>query len=304
MDMRTLSAGIPALLAGAILLIPICQAATSPAQLAANMSAGNVDSVIQRAGAKPTMRVGDGTIHADRLRPYANAWLVTLRSKSGAIYPGKIIWSETLDEHDVDGRKTFWWNSGGTAYRNPHGGFKTDEEPKMQVYSNIDIFDAETLAPIRSLHHFSNDDILRVTVEGAHAVWSHATKEEGPWETHPFDLPAPAYDLDGGFFAVLAPLVDLRVGNSGVIPSVGTKDSPVVGYPFRVVRKEKIDAGNYGRVDTTVVEIYEPRTGELFSFWVIDKPPYVLRFTVPGEDYDQDFEELGFTGPIDWDFAR
>ena len=90
-----------------------------------------------------------------------------------------------------------------------------------------------------------------------------------------------------------------------MIPAIGEKDTPVRGFPFRVLRKEKIHAGIYGLVDTTVVELYKPKTavfdGVLFTFWVIDMPPYVLRFVVPGDDYDQDFEELGSADtPINW----
>lgn len=274
----------------------------TPAAAAATALAANFDAAIPRNAARPTIAFGDGAIHSEKLQPYQNAWVVTIRKRDGTVLPTQGIWFETLKQVEIEGRKVFVWNSSSIDYRTQ--GFSIDEQAKMIVFSNLDILDAKTLAPIRSLHHFGNDDILRYSVDGRHVSWGHASSDNGPWETHNFDTPVPAYDLDGGFFAVFAPLLDLRVGNSGVLPGIGDKDNPLRGYPFRVVRKEKLRAGNFGAVETTVVEIYEPRTEEVFTFWVVDRPPYVLRFTVPGEAYDQDFEEVGFTGSIDWNFAR
>jgi len=282
-------------------------ASTPPPPTTSAVAEDTRDPVLPRQGARPTVQFGDGTIHVDRLKPYENAWLVTLRNrKTGAVLAERSIWTETLlPAREADGREVFSWSSSAVVYRGGGDIAKPDlAKMTMRVASNLDIFDAKTLAPIRSWHHFVNGEILGVSVDGTHVDWSDAASETAAPETHRFDLPAPAYDLDGGFFAVLAPLVDLRVGNSGVLPGVGDKDTPVKGYSFRVVRRETIQAGYYGSAETTVVEIYEPRSDELFTFWVVDRPPYVLRFTVPGDTYDQDFEELGHTGPIDWNFPR
>lgn len=251
---------------------------------------------IPRDDAKPTIELGDGAINGESLKPYENAWRVTLHKKDGSTRQAG-IWTETLATRELNGRKVFWWTSSDIVYTG-------DDLSKMSVYTNLNIVDFKTLAPIRSWHHFSNTDIQNISVDGTHVEISHSTSDSGPKEITRFVTPKPVYDLEGGFWAVVVPALKLDIGNSGVIPGVGDKDMPVKGYPFRVVRQEKLKAGVYGVVDTKVVEVYEPRTKELFTFWVIDKPPYVMRFTVPGDDYDQSFDELGTDGPIDWGFAR
>lgn len=234
---------------------------------------------------EPTFQIGDGTVSGARLTPYDNAFIVRIRDKDGQTTNAG-IWTEQLRLRELDGRKVFVRTQGMVACRR--------DSTNLALYANINVVDAATLAPVRSEQLTPDGHIVKWTFNGA-LVEMRVTETPGAKEeVRQFDTPTPAFDLHGGMYGPLLRALPLRAGYSGVIPAHGEiTDGYYQTIPFNVIGRETVRAGLSGPVEAWVIEVHD--AARLLKFWISDKPPFTIRFTVPGPAYDQTFESIRFS---------
>jgi hypothetical protein len=246
------------------MLIPLCGPATS--QTVPLIGDRQPDAAL-------TIKVGDGAISGKRMTPNEMAWSATSYPENGApVRAG--IWTTQVRLAELDGRKVLVRMAGATVFG--HSSFKI-----LGYNAVTTVVDAETLAPLWSENRNFDGTSEKWIVNGVH-VEQHETGAEPQAKevVHSFDTPVPAYDFEGPLFPFYLKALSLKVGYSGVIPAIGDQDHPLRGVLFKVVRREKVQAGARGLVDAWVVECPDPNTGTL-QFWFSDKFSFPIRMVIP-----------------------
>lgn len=220
-----------------------------------------------------TIRVGDGAISGKRIVPNAMAWSgTTYVDKEGPVKGG--IWNVEIRALEFEGRKVLERTAGAVVMG--HVSLKI-----LGYNAFVNVVDAETLAPIWSEHHNFDGSSEKWIVNGVHVEHHVIGAEPGAKEVvTKFDTPVPAYDFDGPVLPFYYLGMQLKVGASGVMPAIGDLEHPLRGVPFKVVRREKIQAGARGMVDAYLVEMPDPTSGTL-QFWFNDKFSFPIRMIIP-----------------------
>ena len=226
------------------------------------------------------VRVGDGTVLGSRLQPYDNAFVVTKTYKDGRIdHPG--IWTDQLRLREVAGRRMYV-RTQGLAY----------EDGRM--LSSINVFDPATLMPLSDRQHNADGSIETWAIEGMRVEGRIRSAPNSREEIRRSVLREPAFDFNCCMRSLLIAALPLRLGYSAELPAIVMGDGDPGSVPVQVVGRERIRAGARGPVDTWIVETPVPGGGEL-RFWISEKPPFVIRFTVSAagkRNYDQSFDML------------
>ena len=219
--------------------------------------------------------VGDGRIGANPLKPYTNAWMFSF--VQGGKKKDEGIWSDLLQYRTVDGRRLL-------------------ERVQGMTYATglssvtINRFDPATLAPVYSEQHTPDGKVVKRTFAGTH-VELHLTNAPGAAEeVSKADLSQAVFDFNGGMYGTLLAAQHLRAGYAGEIPAVGEFDNKPVMVPFRVLRRETIAAGFAGRQSAWVVQIDGDSP---MTFWISEKPPYILRLSLPMSGGEAVFDMIG-----------
>ncbi len=220
-----------------------------------------------------TIKLGDGAISGKRIEPSQMAWSGTFYPDNGPSYTAG-IWTTEIRLMELDGRKVLVRTAGAVVF--------SHATAKILGYNGVTtVVDAETLAPIWSENRNFDGTSEKWIVDGVH-VEQHETGA-GPGAkdvVQKFDTPVPAYNFEGPLFPFYLKALPLKVGYSGVIPAIGDVGHPLRGVKFRVVRREKIQSGARGVLDTWVVECPDPTTG-LLTFWFSDKYSFPIRMELP-----------------------
>jgi hypothetical protein len=221
-----------------------------------------------------TIKLGDGAISGDRIAPSAMAWGGTAYMDKGAPPIKAGIWNVEIRALEVDGRKVLARTAGAVVMG--HVSLKI-----LGYNAFVNVVDAKTLAPIWSEHRNFDGSWEKWIVDGVHVEHHVIGAEPGAKEVvTKFDTPVPAYDFDGPVLPFYYLGMHLKVGASGVMPAVGDPDHPLRGVPFKVVRREKIQAGARGMVDAYLVEMPDPTAGTL-QFWFNDQFSFPIRMIIP-----------------------
>lgn len=220
-----------------------------------------------------TSKVGDGTITGQRLAPYRVAWHGTLYPENAEPIDGG-IWIHQLRRVQLDGRDVLVRTAGSLL-------FKRSSFSYLGSAAHVTVLDANTLAPIRSEHHNPDGSGEKWTFDGAHVESQEWSDEaHGHEVVHKFDLPLAAYDISGAMLWFYFPTQRLKLGYSGAIAVVGDEAHPLRSLPFKVVRREKVNAGARGLVEAWLVECPDPTTGTA-QFWFADSMPFPVRMVIP-----------------------
>ena len=231
-----------------------------------------------------TLKLGDGTIRGERIRPHRAAWLATFFPKGGGpINPNPGIWNEAVQAGEWNGRRVLV-RSVGTILDG-----RTSYDIRGFI-SHVAVVDADTLAPLWSEHHDADGSTQKLIVQGTRVE----LREKGPGPdakevVRSFDTGVPAYDFSGPMFPFYFKALPLKEGLEGVIPAIGDPEHPLRGVRFRVVRREKIRDGARGMVDAWVVESTHPGQPDIIRFWIGDGESYPIRMELmgdPRESYD------------------
>jgi len=218
----------------------------------------------------PKVTVGDKAVDGARLQPYVNQWGMHVTKPDGTDIPDAGLWKDQLEAVEFAGHQG--WK------RTQDATFKKQDGSIAGHNITINIFDRSTMAPLyrefRSMRPGQPDKDVRITFSsvGLHIESTEAGK------TASSDVKAgPAFDFDGGLYAVLWSAFPLKVGYTASFPSYSEGDNPgtVNWHGFKVLGTEDIQEKGMGTVKALVVE-GDTESGPL-KYWLITKPPFVLR---------------------------
>lgn len=223
------------------------------------------------ADAAPPVRtpVGDSLLDGARLQPYANQWNMDM-TKDGVENPHAGIWKDKLELVQFAGRDC-WKRTQDATFTKKDGSVAANN-----ITTNI--FDRKTMAPLyrefRSTRPGQPAQDVRITMSGG-AMQIESTSAGNT--TRRKVKVQPAFDYDGGLYAVLWSAYPLKPGFSASFPSYSEGSAPetVSWRNFKVTGHESIQEPGLGTVDALVVE-GDSESGPL-KYWLITKPPFVLR---------------------------
>ncbi|HUJ02654.1 MAG TPA: hypothetical protein VLW75_03380 [Rhizomicrobium sp.] len=236
------------------------------------------------APAAKIVRMGDGTVDARKIAPYDNAFVATQIFPGGRlVHPG--IWTDQMRLRDVHGRKLLVRTQSLAYYDG-------------RFLSSVNVFDPVSFAPVSDIQHNPDGSTEKWTFDGSH-VEGHLTAGTpgAKEEVRKFDFPAPFYDFNCCMRSIVQAALPLKPGFSVIVPAFeGTGTLSQVH--FKAIGREKVHAGWRGTVDAQVVET--PLLGGYIRFWIIDKPPYMVRMTLSANSvnpYAQSFDMIA-PGPF------
>ena len=220
------------------------------------------------------VRVGDGTMRGDRIRPYDNVWLVTVRRADGSV-DERGLSSDHVRFREIGGRRYLTRVEGTTAIVGAAG-----RPPSSQFGMTFNVFDPVTMAPLSSESRDSDGSATLREFGGGNVVTRNVPAGGGPAERTEIALAHPAFDFHGGMTGLLLAALPLRTGYAASIPGVG--DTSEDATPIRVLREEVVPAGRLGRVRAWVVRIGDGTMPTLY--WISRRAPYVIKVvvTAPG----------------------
>jgi hypothetical protein len=246
-------------------------------------------------GADPlTVRPGDPSIHGDIIKPYKNRWKLIGRGPDGStIEMG--TWIDVAKIDRIDGREVILRQQ---LWVHDHG---------SEGYVNV--VDHKTLAPILSQYtnaaglyrriEFSPDgrkvryQSSPVPEQGP-AAGSTPYRISAPMVGGEIKLPSPLFDFNTGMFGLLLAGFPLKEGYSARFPvfrSYDPKPDPA-WVDFEVQGREKVPAGPGKTLDTWLVVVHSPDTGEVMTINLSSDPPYIIRLRQPWDGRDWTFEMM------------
>ena len=238
---------------------------------------------LSQPNAELTIKLGDGTIDGIKMSAHDATWLATFNPKNDKPFNAG-IWNEQVRLENYNGRMVFVRMVGAIVY-----GHKTHEIRGYIAHSAM--LDAKTLAPISDEHRDFDGSTEKWYFNGTHVEVHKIGPKPGDKEVvTKFDTGVAAYDFTGPMFPFYFKALPLKVGYSGVIPAVGDDAKhPLKGVKFKVVRREKVQAGARGMVDAWVVESIHPGQTDTIRFWISDDASFPIRMEImgdPRESYD------------------
>ena len=203
--------------------------------------------------------VGDPSVDGSVIRPYTNRWRLTVARPGGE--PREVA---TVTDEVVS-------SDAGALKRT-----QVTRYDKGITTTDVNVFDAKTLAPV-SMDFTRSDtgashhrEFRGALVRGRHVASPSAVAEEAEAT---FD--AAVFDFYGGMYGLLIAAFPLGEGYAATIPAVDEDELRRESVTFRVVRRERVDAGPTAKVDAWVVDV-DTKQGPM-TFWLTKAPPYVIK---------------------------
>jgi len=226
-----------------------------------------------------TVKVGDGTLDGAFLEPYNNAWFYTVTPDGGPVRP-QGIWSDHLQRTEENGKPALM--------RVQSVGFLNGRSNVV-----INVFDAKTLAPIRSETHGIDGTIFRRVFDGAHITEvTLANGKDTTAASTSTDLPQAVYDFNGGTYGLLLAALPLKAGLTGALPAVADPAGGKAQFstePFHVLQQETVSAGAHGMMKTWKVESAKPGQYTM-AFWLTKRAPYIIRLVMDDRAHKRTLE--------------
>jgi hypothetical protein len=216
------------------------------------------------------------TLNAGHLRPYENAFVVTVYKDGKSQSPG--IWTDRLSFRTVDNRSV--------AVRTQSMGYF---DGRANV--SVNVFDRNSFEPISdtqfhpdgSKEHWTFDDKAAIGV---------LTDSSGTEKRKEFYRDHKSFDLNCCMYSLLPAAAPLSAGLVFDVPGMEGASGPS-DVKFRVLNREIVHAGTLGNVMAWLVET--DSQGGYIHFWIADDPPYLVRMTLSTndtKDYSQSFDMI------------
>jgi hypothetical protein len=248
------------------------------------------------AAAPVTIMPGDPAVDGRFIHPYATKWKVMGRGADGSVIQMG-TWSDTtridrLNGREVLIRRQLWLHDKGA-----------------EGYYNI--VDHKTMEPVLSQHvnslgtyrrfEFGKDDrsVRYAQFQPSPPEAGKSLPMNAPMQQGALKLKQPYFDFNCGMFGLLIAGFPLKEGYSARFPvfrSYDPKDVPA-WVDFTVKGKETISAGPYKNLDTWLVVVNSPDTGEVMTLNIAKVPPYVIELRQPWDGRDWTFEMVDVTTP-------
>ncbi len=259
----------------------------SPTLLAAAILSA---SAAARAAPAAPVTVGDGFVDARRLQPYDNAFVATMIKLDGTVRVAG-VWSDHLRLTEARGAPAL--------IRMQAMAYETGV-----VEEHVNTFDRATFAPISDFQRNPDGSAETWSVDGVHVEGKVTPKPGVEPKTSRFETKARGFDFNCCMRSLIPAAMRLKVGETIRVSAIPMADGDPDEVVYRVLRRERVDAGWRGRVDAWVLETDIPGLpGGVLHFWIADEAPYLVRMTLigtidgSGKRYDQSFDMLGATRP-------
>jgi len=211
------------------------------------------------------------------LQPYSNAWLMTFHGEDGSVSEPQ-LWEDRLETIDWNGRPAM--RRVQIEHRLvPVGGY--------QIFTNV--FDPSTLTPYMSdvrqrAGRFVRQEFDGLRVRDIRSLRGARGQPPTDSVVHAYTVATPFVDFYGGMYALVFAVKPLTVGLQGTFQALLAPDT-LVTVPFSVLARESVRG--VGGVATMAYKVEVGITSGagaangVYTAWISDKPPYVLRLTWP-----------------------
>jgi hypothetical protein len=214
--------------------------------------------------------VGSALVNGASLKPFENSWRMQVTKKDGTTNSDAGLWKDRFEVIDIDGRHY--------GVRIQDATFKGKNGDIAATTRTVNVFERGTMAPVTRWYerHVTGKEESSVHIAFKRGSMAVESREGNKTETRSA-LVQPAYDFDGGLYALLWSALPLKAGFSASLPSYGEGEHPenVAWYTFKVTGTERIEAGRMGPRDCWIVE-GDSGSGPL-KYWLSAQAPYIIR---------------------------
>jgi hypothetical protein len=221
-----------------------------------------------QASEPPAVVPGDGTVNGTHIVPYDNAWSVVIRKTDGTVLHDGVA-TDHVAFKTIDGKKYLL---------RVEGQVEDDGSPSE---TSITISDPVTLAPHAGEKYPGDGSVLKHEYAGTHFTVRTLAAPGAKEEIKQFELPQSVFDFRGNMTGLILRSLPLAPGYAARIP--WADDSGTIHQTeIRVLRRETIDAGLKGRVQTWAVAVGAAPSH--VTYWISDAAPYVIRCDIASGD--------------------
>jgi hypothetical protein len=214
--------------------------------------------------------VGSQLVNGESLRPFENSWRMQVTKKDGTTNADAGLWKDRFEVIDIDG-KQYGVRVQDAIFKAKNGGIAATTR-------TVNVFERKTMAPVmrRYERHVTGKEDSSVHIAFKRGQMALESRAGGKIETRNIAA-EPAFDFDGGLYALLWSAFPLKVGFAASLPSYSEDEHPekVAWYTFRVTGRERIEAGGQGPRDCWIVE-GDSGSGPL-KYWLSAESPYIIR---------------------------
>ena len=214
--------------------------------------------------------VGSALVNGASLKPFENSWRMEVTRKDGTTNHDAGLWRDRFEVIDIDG-KAYGVRIQDAAFKNAAG-------QVAATTRTVNVFERRTMAPVtRSFErHVTGQPDSSVHIAFKPNSVTLESSRDGKSERKKLAV-VPAFDFDGGMYALLWSAFPLKPGFAASLPSYSEDEhsEKVVWYTFTVTGTERIDAGHQGQKECFVVE-GGSGSGPL-KYWMSADPPYIIQ---------------------------
>jgi len=214
--------------------------------------------------------VGSALVNGASLKPFENSWRMQVTKKDGTTNFDAGLWKDRFEVIDIDGKHY--------GVRIQDATFKGKNGDIAATTRTVNVFERGTMAPVTRWfeRHVTGKEESSVHIAFKRGSMALESRIGNKIETRGVAV-QPAYDFDGGLYALLWSALPLKAGFSASLPSYSEDEHPekVAWYTFKVTGTERIEAGRMGPRDCWIVE-GESGSGPL-KYWLSAEAPYIIR---------------------------
>jgi len=248
-----------------------------------------------RARSEPvTLLPGNPAIDGSFIQPYKTKWNLMGRGADGSVIQMG-VWVDSTRIDTINGREVLIRRQAWIHDKGSEG------------YYNI--VDHKTMEPVLSQHVNSAGTYRRYEFSPNSTSVRYQQFQPDPQQglkamTAPAEqgvlaLQKPYFEFNCGMFGLLIAGFPLKEGYSARFPvfrSYDPKAEPA-WIDFEVKGKETISAGPYKNLETWLVVVNSPDTGEVITLNLAKVPPYVIKLRQPWDGRDWTFDLVDVTKP-------
>lgn len=226
------------------------------------------------AAAPQHIAVGSALVRGDRIEPYRNRFDQTVTRADGTEVGGRLEWTDTVERLNFRGRQ--YLRRRITTFRLADGAVIADGGA---------VFDAATFAPRSSSEYQSDGEfwIAEFRNEGREMTGlARRSAEAGEPRLLWLSSPEGAFDPYNAAFGLMLATLPLQAGFSVSYPAVSDDKTSLRVQTATVARSEAF-ASPRGNREVWVVDVRNDDGSAPATFWISDRPPYVMRIRVENQ---------------------
>jgi hypothetical protein len=186
--------------------------------------------------------VGSALVNGESLKPFENSWRMQVTQKDGTTNADAGLWKDRFEVIDIDGKQY--------GLRIQDATFKRSNGDIAATTRTINVFERRTMAPVTRWYerHVSGkkDSSVHIAFRRGSMVLETRTGDKIEMKNIAVQ---PAFDFDGGLFALLWLAFPLKADFAASLPSYSEDEHPekIAWYMFKPV-SSRVDHGRMLRV--------------------------------------------------------